>query len=111
MACPIVREPDGLAMSSRNMRLTADERRIAPAIHQLLLQMSEKAVAVPLDELILWGVDKIEKNPDLKVEYLEFADCETLLPVANLNRNTKTVLLAAIYLGEIRLIDNLELFL
>ncbi|MEI6900720.1 MAG: pantoate--beta-alanine ligase [Bacteroidota bacterium] len=110
IACPIVREADGLAMSSRNMRLTADERKIAPIIHQVLLQIKENSATMPLNELLSWGVKKIEETPGFQVEYFEVAESETLLPVTSWDQQAEMVLLAAVYLGKIRLIDNLELF-
>ena len=108
--CPIIREKDGLAMSSRNLRMTLGERKIAPRIFEILYKVKEKAGTLPLIELKNWAVRKIEENPSFRVEYLEITDQETLTPLNSWSEKKKGIILAAIYLGDIRLIDNLEFF-
>ena len=109
--CPIIREPDGLAMSSRNMRLTTRERNIAPLIYETLSGVKEKAGTIPVKKLKEWAVKKIMKNPEFIVEYIEIADKNTLLPLENWKTKEKAIVLAAAKLNDIRLIDNIEFFI
>jgi len=111
IGCPIIRENDGLAMSSRNMRLSIGERQIAPRIFEILSTMREKAGSMPLKEIKKWATRKIEEHPFFRVEYLEIADAETLTPISTWKEKKNGIILVAVYLGDIRLIDNLELFL
>ena len=108
--CETVRESDGLAMSSRNMRLTIAERNQAPKIYKVLCKVREKTGKLPVWELKEWAAKKIQEDSDLRVEYFEIADCETLMPLENWNLRQPAVALTAVYLGDVRLIDNIELF-
>ena len=109
--CSTIREKDGLAMSSRNMRLTIHERNIAPHIYEVLCKVREKVGKLPVRELKEWAVKKIHENPEFNVEYLEIGDRETLMPLENWSLKERAVVFIAVYLGDIRLIDNVELFL
>ena len=111
IACETVREPDGLAMSSRNMRLTIAERSQAPEIYQVLSKMKEKAGKMPVKALKDWAMKKIQETPDLRIEYLEIGDRETLMPLENWSHKERGMVFAAVFLGDVRLIDNIELFL
>jgi pantoate--beta-alanine ligase len=95
--CPILREPDGLAMSSRNMRLTPEERLGATALYATLLAvkkgMSPSAAALALEE------------KGFRVDYVEVADAQTLLP---LDGHSPSVILVAAFTGDVRLIDNIS---
>ncbi|NDW53940.1 pantoate--beta-alanine ligase [Aliiroseovarius sp. PrR006] len=106
IGCPTVREEDGLAMSSRNVRLTAEERAIAPA---LKAEMDRAAEAIRRGAEVRVVLDsaktQIERAGYQKVEYLELRDAENLQPVKDLSRPTR--LLAAAMLGDVRLIDNI----
>ena len=108
--CDTVREPDGLAMSSRNMRLTVAQRMIAPHIYHVLRSVKEKAGIVPVKKLKSWAILKIHEKQELRVEYLEVDDKDTLLPLNDWSARDRAVALAAVYLGDVRLIDNIELF-
>ncbi len=108
--CDTIREPDGLAMSSRNMRLTVTERQTAPIIHHVLCKVKEKAGILPVPELKAWAVRKIEENGKMHVEYFEICDKEHLLPIENWDRKENAVAFTAVFLGTVRLIDNIELF-
>ena len=108
--CATVREPDGLAMSSRNMRLTIAERTIAPKIFQILSKVKTKAGKMPVQELKEWAIKKIEENPAFRVEYFEISDKDSLMPLKNWNQKAQAVALTAVFLGDVRLIDNIELF-
>ncbi|MEI7725849.1 MAG: pantoate--beta-alanine ligase [Bacteroidota bacterium] len=108
--CDIVREPDGLAMSSRNMRLTIAERHLAPKIYQVLLQVKKKAGKLPLADLKEWAINKIQENKALRVEYFEIGNKVTLMPIDNWSHKDQAVAFTAVFLGDVRLIDNIELF-
>jgi pantoate--beta-alanine ligase len=109
--CTIIRESDGLAMSSRNMRLTAVERKIAPMIYETLSGVKEKAGSMTPDRLKEWAINKIAENKAFAVEYIEIADKTTLLTVEDWKAKENAIVLAAVKLNEIRLIDNIEFFI
>jgi len=106
--CPILREKDGLAMSSRNMRLTPEQRAQAPAIYETLLFVKQKMGKEPLDDLKKEAVDLLEKK-GFKTDYIEIADSKTLKPVNEWDARTNVLGLAAVYIGNVRLIDNIML--
>jgi pantoate--beta-alanine ligase len=108
--CATVREPDGLAMSSRNMRLTIAERNLAPKIYQILLKVKKKVGKLPVQELKEWAIKKIQENQAFRVAYFEIGDKESLVPIDNWNHKEKAVAFTAVFLGDVRLIDNIELF-
>lgn len=110
VACPIVREPDGLAMSSRNMRLSIRERMVAPQISEVLFLMKNEASRLSVSELKKLGTRKLESNPLFRVEYLEIVDKRTLAMISDNDDMSYGMVCAAVYLGDVRLIDNLELF-
>jgi len=110
IGCPIIREPDGLAMSSRNMQLSIGERKIAPLIFQVLTKTKQKAGNMPVKDLKSWAIKKLTAEPTFTVEYFEIVDKTTLLPLENWKNKQNGIALTAVYLGDIRLIDNLELF-
>jgi len=105
--CPIIREDDGLAMSSRNVRLTSVERKEAPVIFQLLQQAREKFSSLPVEALIRLVKEEFNKHPLIKLEYFEIVDMETLQPVKKWNECKKIIACVAVHLGKIRLIDNI----
>lgn len=94
---PTVREPDGLAMSSRNQRLSPGQRRIAPVLYQALRVAETRGRQAALDLL--------ESTPGIRVEYLEIVDPATFQPVDKIAGGVRIV--AAAWLGDVRLIDNL----
>lgn len=110
VACETVREPDGLAMSSRNLSLTIGERKIAPVIYAVLSHVKDNSGKMSVKELKNWAVKKIQKNPELIVEYFEIADNKTLLPIMKWDQKENAIACIALYLGDVRLIDNVELF-
>jgi pantoate--beta-alanine ligase len=107
--CATVREADGLAMSSRNRRLSPEERKIAPAIYNTLLFAKEVAKKMPVTELVAHCRQKLESE-GFVVDYFEIADIETLQPVRNWNDSSGIVACVAAFLGPVRLIDNMILF-
>ncbi len=108
VGCPIVREADGLAMSSRNMRLTPEERKVAPAISKALFSAKEAWPMLDADAIKALVAAEIAREPLLKLEYVEIADTETLQPV-KAGQKTNAVLCVAVHLGKVRLIDNVVL--
>ena len=110
VGAPIVREPDGLAMSSRNAYLKQEQRQKALGFPQSLLHARDlfrKGCRDP-DELTQAAKNYCEKGGDLRVDYIELRDEKTLEPVREAGQQG-TVLIAAAQLGSVRLIDNLSL--
>lgn len=107
--CPIVREADGLAMSSRNRRLNETERAIAPEIYRTLLMAKKLAFARPVQEVKNICAEHLIKNGFI-VDYFEFSDIETLQPVEDWNDSPGIIACVAAFLGSVRLIDNMILF-
>lgn len=104
--CPTVREPDGLAMSSRNMRLSPEMRAVAPVIYQTLewarTEMQRRAATVVQAE----AMDRL-RQAGLRPEYFEIVDGISLLPVEHWEESGFIVACTAAFAGEVRLIDNL----
>jgi len=102
-----VRESDGLALSSRNRLLSAEERRVAPVLHRALSIASEKlqSGATPSDAKKA-ALASLVATPQLRIEYLEVADAGTMQPVDQLHGPVR--ILAAAWLGGVRLIDNIR---
>ena len=106
--CPIIREPDGLAMSSRNRYLSEAERLIAPYLYKMLNRVAGRVLEMGrADEALNWGRDQLLQVGFTKVDYLQLRDAETLQPVDAVSRPAR--LLVAARLGRTRLIDNLPI--
>ena len=106
--CPTVREPDGLAMSSRNRHLAADERAIAPALWQTLsLSATRIATGAPVETVLAEARTELVRKGFRKVEYLELRSESDLAPLTVLAHPAR--LLAAAWLGRTRLIDNVRI--
>jgi len=101
---PTVREPDGLAMSSRNRRLSPEHRKDAPRIYQALLAASEKSTA---SELLETARAHISESSTARIDYLTIIDAETLTLAKNLD--SPTILACAVFYDEIRLIDHISI--
>ena len=106
---PTVREPDGLAMSSRNEYLTEEERKVAPAIYQSLLLAKSLVEQGERDtsKIIAAMQEFLSKYDRIKVEYIEIVDKEELNPIERLEKGEALIAIAA-YLGKARLIDNIS---
>ena len=103
--CPTVREADGLAMSSRNVYLSPEERRRATSIYESLFLAKQLVAQGTLDAAtVLSRMQETLRAADLKVDYVALADADTLEPVATIDR--PTVALIAARVGATRLIDN-----
>ena len=110
MECPIVREADGLAMSSRNSLLTPEERAIAPNIYKVLKESIEYSKNHTVEETHNKVVDDINAIDGLEVEYFEIVDGNTLLDVKDWNDSPYIVGCITVYCGHtpIRLIDHIK---
>lgn len=104
--CPIVRENDGLAMSSRNLLLEPSIRESTPEIFKTLSEARNKVNELSVKELINWVVSRINKNPGLAVEYFSLADSYSLQPVSSWSDSNSIIGCIAVKAGKIRLIDN-----
>lgn len=105
VSCPIVRESDGLAMSSRNRRLTAEERLVAPKLYEALQMAVSLWPEYPAVEIEQQVSKFIAAEPMFELEYFQIADTETLQPIAPGQKKNAVACIAA-RLGVIRLIDN-----
>lgn len=109
VTCPIVREPDGLAMSSRNVRLTSSERAVAGIISQTLFTIQKLAGKLSVDELTMLVESEIAEGSLTELEYFQIVDAGTLQPVRNLDKAESAVACIAVKVGQVRLIDNVIL--
>lgn len=105
--CPTLRETDGLAMSSRNMRLTPDQRTRATAIFHELSVIRKEISKYPLRDLEKRACERLLISGFSKVDYVSITNPVTLEPLAKWEEGTAAVVLAAAFMGEVRLIDNL----
>lgn len=107
VACPIVREADGLAMSSRNARLSKEERNLAPFIFITLNLAREKRGSLSPAEVRSWVVSQFEDQPDIDLEYFEIVEDKGLNPISDWEEDGDIVGCIAVQIGSVRLIDNL----
>jgi pantoate--beta-alanine ligase len=107
IACPIVREPDGLAMSSRNQRLGKAERKAAPQIYNILQQAALLRKDKTPEALSSWVAMEIGKVPGMQLEYFEIVEDKGLTPVNDWEEKVNKVACIAVTLGGVRLIDNM----
>ncbi|WP_167610228.1 pantoate--beta-alanine ligase [Maribellus sediminis] len=107
--CAIVREDSGLAMSSRNELLSAEERKNAAVISKTLFRAKELKTQMSVKELVEWVKDEINNNPFLDVEYVEIVDDEELQAAKSWDEPTTKIACVAVFCGKIRLIDNIVL--
>lgn len=107
--CPIVREPDGLAMSSRNAYLDSKQRQQVLVLHRSLARVQQMAQAGELDaaKLAAAGRQDVASEPAVRLDYFELVDPDTLDPVADASRGA--LVAVAAYVGSTRLIDNIVL--
>lgn len=104
--CPILRESDGLAMSSRNVRLAPNDRALAPRIYAAMcLAKAQKATHSPR-ETRQNVLDFLTKTPKFGIDYVEIVDVTTLLPIENWSDSAEAVICATLRLGGVRLLDN-----
>ena len=108
VGCPIVREEDGLALSSRNARLSAEERKNALKISQTLFESRTFAASHTVAETQKFVEDAIAAAPGLRLEYFELVDGNTLQKIADWEDTSYAVGCITVFCGEVRLIDNIK---
>ena len=109
IVCPIVRETDGLALSSRNAYLSPAERKQATILHRALMRvqfLADKGERSG-DKLIAAARDVFGEEPDVRLDYIEIVDNESLEPVPDVSRGA--LVAVAAFVGTTRLIDNILL--
>ena len=106
--CPIKREDDGLAMSSRNVRLTPEQRAIAPNIARTLNSSIDFSLSHSVSETKQYVIDTINAFPQMKVEYYEIVNATTMQPINDWDDTQLAVGCITVYCGEVRLIDNIK---
>lgn len=107
--CPIFREEDGLAMSSRNTRLTIKHRKAGPFIYKILKKVRKKFDSENAVTVNKWVENQFKKHPLLDLEYFTIADEKTLETIKTKKSSKKYRAFIAVFAGEIRLIDNIRL--
>jgi len=106
VGCPIVRDADGLAMSSRNILLDKEQRALAPLIFKVLLEAKARMKKTKPEAIIATALEKLNAS-GLTPEYFEIVDGDTLQPVPDFNKADFVVACTAVKLGKVRLIDNM----
>lgn len=106
--CPIVREADGLAMSSRNTLLSPEQRAAAPVIHMTLAASVARKEWADVEETKKWVKEQIDSNNMLKVEYYDIVDSLTLCSVDSWEHDGSIYGCIAVQVGDVRLIDNIR---
>lgn len=107
VACPIKREDDGLALSSRNVRLTAEQHQLAPNIYRVLKESCNFAKSHTVAETEKFVVDSLNALPQMEVEYYSIVDALTMQPVSDWADADSITGCITVYCGEVRLIDNI----
>ena len=107
VGCPIVREKDGLALSSRNVHLNREERKAAPFIYQILQKAYEMRGDLSPAQVKEWVSSSFEQHPLMKLEYFEIVEDKALNPVMGWDEKVNKVGCIAVVLGGVRLIDSL----
>ncbi len=105
---PIFREQDGLAMSSRNTRLSKEHREAAPFIHKVLKKARKKTGTKSVKEITKWVEMQFQNHPLLELEYFTIAEEKTLISAEEFEQNKRYRAFIAVFAGEIRLIDNVR---
>ena len=109
IGCEIFREKDGLAMSSRNTRLTKVQRSEAPFIYKTLIKAQQKFKTHSISELTRWVENEFKNNAILTLEYFEIANIKTLKSAKRKSKKSEYRGFIAVFAGDVRLIDNIAL--
>lgn len=107
--CPIIREEDGLAKSSRNKRLTPAQRTAATSVSKALFRAFELAGTMPVDKLQEKIIRQLNRHPLVEVEYFKIVDKENLQQVSDWSDTDAIIGCIAVQIGEVRLIDNINI--
>jgi pantoate--beta-alanine ligase len=108
IACPILRDADGLALSSRNARLSSTQRQKAPAIARILKESATFAQTKSLEEVKRFVIESINEVEEMNVEYYEIVDEESLKPINDWEESESPVGCITVFCGAVRLIDNIH---
>lgn len=110
LGAPIVREPDGLAMSSRNVYLTSEQRKEAPVLYRALMQAKSQLDAGErnVDVLKMLVTSTIQASPMTLIDYVDIVEDDTFSPATSLQSGKSYFFILAVRLGEVRLLDNLH---
>lgn len=107
--CPTVRAADGLALSSRNARLSLEERQQATVLHRALRQVAAHAFRDSVEETSKAALETLSTVPEVHLDHFGIADVDTLEPLTTWGKRTEAVALVAAFVGPVRLIDNITL--
>ena len=108
VVCPTVREVSGLAMSSRNQRLSTAEKSLAPNIYQILTAAKDALLnGEAVENVRESAIKKFSELPEFTLDYVEIVAIKTLLPVSEIKTTGSTAICVAAFLGPVRLIDNI----
>ncbi|MFW5945103.1 MAG: pantoate--beta-alanine ligase [Bacteroidota bacterium] len=110
IACPIVREADGLAKSSRNARLTEEQRKHAPKIAEAIHKARDMAGEYSVDQVKQKVINELNQDPHIDVEYFEIVDEKTLQPIRQWDDTYYKRACVAAWVGRVRLIDNVPYY-
>lgn len=110
IGCPIFRESNGLAMSSRNQRLNDEQKKQAAVIYKILKTARSKFKNNSAHAVHQWVMSSFEKIPEMKLEYFQIADESRLLPCIRKSKNKKYRAFIAVFIAQIRLIDTVALY-
>jgi pantoate--beta-alanine ligase len=108
--CPIVREPDGLAMSSRNRRLNVTERECAAHVPRIMQQTFQMSTSHSPAQIKAWVAEECNRIDGIKLDYFEIADSKTLLSIHMWNTEKSAIGFIAVFVGPVRLIDNIKYY-
>ncbi len=109
IGCPTVREPSGLAMSSRNKRLNSKQQQVATNIYRIISRAAEMAAQFSPPELEKWVMAQFDSLPEIRLEYFSICDSVTLQPLSDWMPGRPAQGCIAAYVGEVRLIDNVAI--
>lgn len=109
VGAPTIREENGLAMSSRNMRLTPEQRELSAKVPGLMMEAGRMLAQHPVMEVKKWFEREISLIHGLRLEYFELSDGDTLEPVVNYSAHHHIRAFTAFYAGDVRLIDNIQI--
>jgi pantoate--beta-alanine ligase len=107
VSCPIIREKNGLALSSRNQRLSEQQKEEASTIYKTLVKVIGKKDEKSPPDLAKWALDRIDSNPYLDVEYFEIVNAKNLEPLLNWEDADEQIACTAVKINNVRLIDNM----
>ncbi len=110
VGCPIYREETGLAMSSRNERLSVDEKEEAKIIYKLLSEVKQKQTELTVDEAKNLFIQTLNNDERFDLEYFDLADGHTLQSISDWNQSDYCIAFTAVNMSNVRLIDNMTIF-